>query len=307
MTIFTLALTLTLLSPAGTEATSSHSIQETAQWPSRVLLTNDDGLNEKRLWALARAFSKQAMTYVVATQVDRSGSTNYAKLFGKSSRTLVVKRHRISDSLIAYGVDGYPADCVLFGLRGPFKDEPPDLVISGINGGSNPGTDSWFGSGTIGAARTAAFLGVPAIAVSGLDDDDQEMVDRLTDWVIRLAQSEVVQGLRSGQYLTVSVPGRKASEIQGIKLLERSPSMAGFEFVEVWSEGDDNQKEAEQVWLARAKPPLQGPPAESDIPWLQKGYIVIVPMQLDEHDRASLTRLQAGGHDIPTWEKPERK
>ena len=81
---------------------------------------------------------------------------------------LEVERREIGEGIEAFAVDGTPGDCVALALTGLMTD-PPDLVISGINGGANVGAE-WLFSGTIGAARVAS-LGVPAVAVSGLDDD----------------------------------------------------------------------------------------------------------------------------------------
>ncbi len=247
------------------------------------------------------------MTYVVASFEDRSGSSNYASLSTKHGRALFVKRDYASASLVAYGVSGHPADCVLFAIRGLLKDRPPDLVVSGINGGPNLGVDDWFGSGTIGAARAAAYLGIPAIAVSGLDDDDAEMVDAVTAWVVEFSKSQVVQQLQRGEYLTISIPEKKASEIRGVKVVERAPPLEDFELVNVWTEAEEGDDETEEIWLVHKKEPIGTPPPESDVTWLERGYIVIVPMRVDEHDRPKLAQLQGEIHSIPEWRGFDRK
>jgi hypothetical protein len=142
-------------------------------WPKRVLITNDNGIEDVKIVELARAFSRIAETYVVAPLEDRSGSTHYLTATQKGS--LKVERRQIGKDIQAYAVDGFPADCVVLALTGIMKDNPPDLVISGINGGPNLGID-WLFSGTIGAARVASFAGFPSLAVSGLDDDMPEAV-----------------------------------------------------------------------------------------------------------------------------------
>ena len=112
-------------------------------------------------------------------------------------------------------MEGYPADCVFFALAGPMKDSPPDLVISGVNTGANL-ADAWVLSGTIGAARVAAYYGVPAIAVSGIDNDDAQAVEAVVAWVVKFARSEVVRRLQAPQFLTVSLPVGPATEIHGV-------------------------------------------------------------------------------------------
>ena len=300
---FTLGVALTIAVAVSAEQSSGEEAQDRRDaWPARVLLTNDDGISETRLWALAKAFSKNTKTYVVANTVDRSGSSNYSSLFGKDGPALFVQREYVGDSIVAYGVAGYPADCVMFAATGLMKDHRPDLVVSGINGGANAGVGGWFGSGTIGAARMAALLGLPAIAVSGLDDDDPEMVGRLTSWVVKFAGSDVVRQLQPGQFLTVSVPRVKASEIRGVKFAERAPPVTDLEFVNVWSDAEDeDDDETKEVWVLTMKPRPGGLAPDSDIAWLEKGYVVVVPMRIDEHDRALLSKLRAGDYSIPEW------
>ena len=99
------------------------------------------------------------------------------------------------------------------------RDAPPDLVISGINTGPNT-SDTWVASGTVGAARIAASLGVPAIAVSGVDIKIPGSLETAVNWVVRLAQSAIVRDLRPPQYLTVSLPRIPPKEIKGIRQVD---------------------------------------------------------------------------------------
>lgn len=274
--------------------------EKSAKWPQRVLLTNDDGISEARLWALGKAFSKVSDTYIVASFEDRSGTSNLTGI-GKYKRSLFVKRDYMSENLTAYGVAGYPADCVAFGIKGLLKDHPPDLVVSGINSGPNLGDESWFGSGTIGAARTAAFLGFPAIAVSGLDDDDKKMVQLVTQWVVRLAQSRIVKELKPGEYLTVSIPRVQPSEIKGIKIVQRTPPVRDFWFEKVWEETEEGDDEREEVWMAHRTGISKVPPSDSDGVWYQKGYIVVVPMRVGENDEILVNKLRTRKNELPEW------
>ena len=158
-------------------------------WPQRVLITNDNGIEDVATQALARGFARSADVVLVASNEDRSGTSNLMT-FTRTGR-FVVERRDIGEGVRAWALDGYPADCVVFAVAGPMADALPDLVVSGINGGANM-ADEWFGSGTIGAARTAAFLGIPAIAVSGVEDDDPDAVTAVVDWVLRLSRSGIM-------------------------------------------------------------------------------------------------------------------
>ncbi|MFQ5527878.1 MAG: 5'/3'-nucleotidase SurE, partial [Thermoanaerobaculia bacterium] len=234
-------------------------------WPRRVLLTNDDGVREGRLHALAEAFAQTTETWVVASFEDKSGSSNYMRL-GKYERTLLVRRLRTQERLSVYAVAGFPADAVLVGVRGLLADTPPDPVVSGVNGGDNLGTDGWWGSGTIGAARAAAFLGIPAIAVSGLDDGDKDMVRRVTRWVVELSRSKAARKLEPGQYLTVAFPQIPASEIRGVRIAPRMPSIVDVSLERL--SRLDGEESGDELWTSAGRW-ASANSASFGIPWRQ--------------------------------------
>jgi len=122
----------------------------------RILLSNDDGYFAPGLIALAEELEKVAQIVVVAPERDRSGASNSLTL----DRPLIVKR---SHSGFLY-VNGTPTDCVHLAVTG-LLDYNPDMVISGINHGTNMGDDTVY-SGTVAAAMEGFLLGIPSIAVS---------------------------------------------------------------------------------------------------------------------------------------------
>ncbi|MCP5107312.1 MAG: hypothetical protein GY950_28250 [bacterium] len=266
-------------------------------WPRRVLITNDNGIDDIKIVELARAFSKVAETYVVAPKTDRSGSGNFISI-GSRKPVVTVEKRDLGPGITAYALDGYPADCVFWAGQGLLKDSPPDLVVSGINGGPNLGYQ-WFNSGTVGAARTAAFGGVPAIAVSGLDKRIPGAVETAVQWVVRLAGSPVVKNLGNGQYLTVSIPRIPPDEIKGIKIVPRaglSDSTLPF-----FTPGKDNE-----TWVLN--PPQGQPEPEGDIAAYNQNYIAVVPMTVAEVDETLLKMLRNKKNVLPTWQpRPVKK
>lgn len=122
-----------------------------------LLLTNDDGIDSPGLAALRDVLQELGRVTVVAPTSDHSG-------VGRA-RSDTVEVTRRDDG--AYAVDGTPADCTAFGLRG--LDDRPDMVVSGCNVGPNFDAYILGHSGTVAAAVEAAFLGTPAIAVSAYD------------------------------------------------------------------------------------------------------------------------------------------
>lgn len=270
--------------------------EHSASWPKRVLITNDNGIDDVDIIELARAFAEVAETYVVAPMEDRSGSTHYFTAMKKG--TVAVERRDIGDGIQAYAVDGFPADCVLVALTGIMKENPPDLVISGINGGPNLGI-AWIGSGTIGAARMASFAGLPALAVSGMDDNIPEALETAAQWVVRLAQSQVVRELRAPQFLTVSIPRIPASDIQGIRVAKRAELLEIPVFNNIPNANANGREEWRFEGMEEQEEYML--PNDSDVAFYKAGYIVVVPMRADEHDYDLLSELQEHLDAFPEW------
>jgi 5'-nucleotidase len=124
----------------------------------RILISNDDGIDSpgiKLLEKIARDLSDDV--WVVAPEQEQSGAS-HSLTTRHPLRLRETARRR-------YAVDGTPTDCVLIAVKRLLRDRPPDLVLSGINAGSNVGEDLTY-SGTVAAAMEATLLGIPAIALS---------------------------------------------------------------------------------------------------------------------------------------------
>lgn len=249
-------------------------------WFKRVLITNDNGIDDIKIIKLASEFAKVAETYIVAPSADRSSSTNYA-LSLKEGKISVVQKD-IDDRFKAFAVDGYPADCILVGVAGIMRGNPPDLVVSGINGGPNLAFE-WIGSGTVGAARMASLI-VPAIAVSGLDDSIPGAAEAVSAWVVEFAQSELVRNLEKSQYLTISIPALPFEQIKGVRLAKRAGLFVDFRFI--------NDEKDPGLWVLKPIPLKPDLSMESDLSLYNAGYIAVVPMKLDEHDYELYERIK---------------
>jgi 5'-nucleotidase len=278
--------------------------EATAQGPMRIVLTNDDGIEEveARLLPVAERLRQFAEVYVVVSDRDRSGTSN----------TLAISRQASLESRLEYvseggpeghrievhSVSGYPADCVVLAAFGILKGREVNLVISGPNGGANL-ADGWFGSGTIGAARTAAYLGLPTVAVSGLDSDAEGQVAALADWIASLARSEAVLRMAPGSYLTIGVPRVPPDQIRGVRVASRARALVGFDVQEVAQISADDG-EITSVWSIEARMSSDPDAADQDLALYAENWIVVTPMNVDEHD---FERLQEPGWaaEIPAW------
>lgn len=268
-------------------------------WPRKVVLTNDDGIDAPGLLALARAFARATETYVVAPLVNRSGSTNYVSAIAAGG--IDVESRDLGFPVVAYGVDGYPADAVVFALRGLLADDPPDLVISGVNTGPNL-SDDWNLSGTVGAAQMAAFLGAPAIAVSGFREEDPETLELIARWMVDLARSDAIRTMEPGTYVTVSVPRRTASEIGGVEIVRRGPRPYRIGLRPEPGAADPPR----QRWsLGFIGEDVSAGPG-TDLHAYSQGRIAIVPMRVDEHDYALLERWSVVPPELPAWPTKRR-
>ncbi|EMB6326968.1 5'/3'-nucleotidase SurE [Salmonella enterica subsp. enterica serovar Derby] len=122
----------------------------------RILLVNDDGIDAPGIKLLERVAKQLAdEVWVVAPATDKSGVANSVSL-----REPVRVEQRAERR---YAVHGTPADCVTMAVRQLMKECPPQLILSGINNGSNIGFETVL-SGTVGAAITGLLLGVPSVA-----------------------------------------------------------------------------------------------------------------------------------------------
>ena len=125
-----------------------------------ILVSNDDGINAPGIDALIMELQKIARVSVVAPSIERSAVGHAITL----SDPLRVAEFQKEDRWEGYSVSGTPADCIKIAVCELLKDEP-DLVISGINLGSNTGINVIY-SGTVSAATEGTILGIPSFAIS---------------------------------------------------------------------------------------------------------------------------------------------
>jgi 5'-nucleotidase len=162
----------------------------------KILVTNDDGIHAPGINALAEALRKIGDVAVVAPDRERSAVGHALTL-----------HHPLRASRIGpdtFSVDGTPSDCVNLGIHNLISFKP-DVVVSGINRGSNLGDDVTY-SGTVSAAMEATLMGIPAFAVSLVTDGEGVHYDSAAEFSARLAGEVVTRGLPYDTFLNVNVP-----------------------------------------------------------------------------------------------------
>jgi 5'-nucleotidase len=172
-----------------------------------ILITNDDGIDAPGLEALAKALSRVGRLTVVAPDRERSAASHGITVF----EPLVY--HQVGDRRFA--VQGTPADCVITAVQ--IMDEPPNLVVSGVNRGLNVGHDIFY-SGTVAAATEAILHGIPAIAVSAHSD-----FKAAADVAAQLAYRVLKEGLPPDVLLNVNHPRHWNGQCRVTRQGRRSP------------------------------------------------------------------------------------
>ncbi len=177
----------------------------------RILITNDDGYLAKGIKVLAEIMKEFGEVTVIAPKHHQSGMSMAVSIGFKQIA------HKDFGNGWHY-VDATPASCVKFGLNTLFLNDFPDVVVSGINHGSNASTAACY-SGTLGAAEEAALNGIPAIGVS-LDtlhpDADFSGVKEYFSDIFRKLMEDYPE--KHGVFYNVNFPDIKADEIKGIRV-----------------------------------------------------------------------------------------
>jgi 5'-nucleotidase len=179
----------------------------------KLLLSNDDGVMAPGIRALYKELASTFDTTIIAPLEERS-TTGHSLSLDKPLRL-----EKLEEKI--YGCSGFPADCVLMGLGHVMKASRPSMVISGINRGANLGQDLYY-SGTIAAAREAAFHNVPALAVSLVfsqmsDPHLYETAATVIKWCVDL---EIHKYCPPMTVLNINVPNLPVTELKGCKLTE---------------------------------------------------------------------------------------
>lgn len=183
----------------------------------KILVSNDDGIDAEGIGCLAKKLEEIGDVIVVAPRTEQSAVGHKITM----KNPLRVTEYKKDGKFFGYAVDGTPADCVKMGIRN-ILHEKPDIVISGINHGSNTAINTIY-SGTVSAAREAAIMDVPAIAVS-VTSHHPDQFDTAAEIINKLALLVIKHGLPNGTCLNVNVPNLPKEQIRGVKLTKQGTS-----------------------------------------------------------------------------------
>ena len=230
----------------------------------RILLSNDDGYFAPGLAVLAEALAPLGEITVVAPERDRSGASNSLTL----DRPLQLMRAHNG----FFYVNGTPTDCVHMAVTG-LLDFEPDVIVSGINSGSNMGDDTLY-SGTVAAATEGYLLGIPSIAVSlvGTEFAHYKSAGRVAhDLVKRLARSP----LNTPVLLNVNVPDVSYETIAGMEVTRLGRRHKAQPVVQ-----GKNPRGETVYWVGPAGAAREAGPG-TDFNALERRAVSITPLQVD--------------------------
>jgi 5'-nucleotidase len=257
----------------------------------QLLLTNDDGIEAEGLQTLRRALVQVEGVRVVVIAPDGNRSAMARSI--TTRRPLWVERMTFADGTSGYATDGTPVDCVRLARLGLVEGFEAQLVVSGINHGSNLGDDITY-SGTVAAALEGIVLGVPAIAVSqqsrgrALDFryDGGFDFDVAAGFVARLVERLEDVPMPPRTLLNVNVP---AGEPSGVEVTSLGRRIYRDELKLAAAENGTPQRQ--RYWIYGADPGFHNDPG-TDLAAVAAGRVAVTPIHFDLTERAGIEALR---------------
>lgn len=235
----------------------------------RLLLCNDDGIHAPGISVLRDAVESYGEVHVVAPDAERSAAGHSITLSEPIKSTPVDRQ----GAFFGYGIGGTPADCIKLAVCAILKDSPPDLILSGINLGSNTGISVIY-SGTVSAATEGVVLGIPGVAFSlcSYTDPEWDMAGRV---VKELTQAIVADPPPPGVLLNVNLPNRPYEKLRGVRITR----MGRSRFIEKFHRRLDPRGRT-YYWLD-GELEVHDEGDDIDIHAVHEGYVSVTPIHLD--------------------------
>jgi 5'-nucleotidase len=247
----------------------------------RILLTNDDGVYAPGLRALRKELQKLGEVVVVAPATEQSGVGHSITLL---TPLLVQEVLDDQDHFMGWAVEGRPADCVKLGLL-ELLPEPPDLVVSGLNAGSNAGINVLY-SGTVAAAIEGAFFRQISIAVS-LEYTKVKPLDfsRGAGIARQVIERILAHQPEPGSLFNVNIPSLEKGPIRGVRAVPQNVAP----YTEAYDRRIDPRGRT-YFWTGPVYD-CPNPHPDSDVIALAEGYITVTPLQFNLTHHAMLSRM----------------
>lgn len=245
----------------------------------RILLCNDDGIAAEGLAVLERiARSLSDDVWVAAPTLEQSGAGHSLTIHHP------LRPIRIGDK--RYSITGTPTDTVMVAVNHLMKDNPPDLILSGINHGANLGEDVHY-SGTVAGALEGVLLGIPSIALSQVFIDgapiNWELAERHAPGIIRKI---CAQGWPEDVLININFPDRTADAIAGIAVTRQGKHKLGDDLI-----FREDPRGRPYLWIGARR--ARDISAEgSDLKAVDDGFVSVTPLNVDLTDRPTMDMLR---------------
>lgn len=246
----------------------------------RILVANDDGIHApglKVLEGIAKALSKDV--WVVAPETEQSGASHSLTL------TMPLRIRRIRPKRFA--VNGTPTDCVMVALNEIMKGNRPDLVLSGVNRGSNLGEDVSY-SGTVAAAIEGTLLGAPSIALSQRLTPGQAVKwSTASEHGPKVIRRLLKAGWPKGVLININFPDVPHEEVAGVMVATQGQRDQS----ELNIDGRVDARGVPYYWLGFRRS-LATYRETVDLGAVERGYISVTPLHIDMTHRPAMKKLR---------------
>ncbi len=255
----------------------------------KLLISNDDGIFALGIRSLANGLAEAGHDVTVVCPDRERSATGHGLTLHQPIRAEVIESV-FHPTVKAWACSGTPSDCVKLALWA-ILDSPPDFVLSGINHGSNLGTDILY-SGTVSAAMEGVIEGIPSIAISLASFSSKEFQGAVT-FAKNLLTQLATQPLQSVVLLNVNVPALKWEEISGVALTRQGVRR----YIDVFEKRVDPRGKT-YYWLAgelleEVEPEPNLPQHfPTDVEAIRNNYISVTPLQYNLTDQAALNCWQ---------------
>jgi 5'-nucleotidase len=254
-----------------------------------ILVSNDDGITAPGIAHLVRVVSDLGAEVVVVAPDSPQSGMGHAITIGQPLR--LTENRVFGPDIEAYQCSGTPADCVKIAKHHVLKDRTPDLVVSGINHGSNASVNVLY-SGTMSAAIEAAIEGLPAVGFSLGDYGHDADFSHVGPWVRQVCELALGQGIPAGTALNVNIPKNTGQPLAGLRLCRQARAK--------WNEEFDTRLDPYKRpyhWLVGTFVNLDNG-TDTDEWALAHHYVSVVPCQFDLTAYRGLEQLSQ------TWQLP---
>jgi 5'-nucleotidase len=248
-----------------------------------LVLCNDDGIHAEgiqRLWHTLHATNLFDLV-IVAPSTQRSGASSSITW----TQPILVEKIEWKGGTEAWSVNGNPADCIKMALSVILKKQP-DLIVSGINAGSNAGRNVLH-SGTVGAVIEGVLRGVPGIAFSSENELEPKFFIA-EKYLVTIIKYMLAHPLPEGSFLNVNFPHNVEHDVKGFKMTKQGAGR--------WTESPYLHMATERggVYLLGGKPEEKVEDPECDMALLRQGYLTAVPIHVRElTDKETLQKREA--------------